>query len=180
MNSMGDSIRKARKVKKLTLHDLSEAASISLSFLSEIERDKANPSMSVLKRIGNALQINFRDLLADDERSLVIRKNERKPLVQSEGSRISWYALSQGNGNKMGPLWGVLEEGGSSGEIGVGHSEGEEFTLVVSGKLEIVVGNDRYVLEEGDSIYYDATIPHRYKNIWKGETILLSVATPPF
>jgi transcriptional regulator with XRE-family HTH domain len=180
MNSMGDSIRKARKKQKLTLHDVSEAASISLSFLSEIERDKANPSMSVLKRIGNALQINFRDLLANDERSLVIRKNERKPLVQSEGSRITWYALSQGNSNKMGPLWGVLEEGGASGEISVGHSEGEEFTFVVSGKLEIIVGNDRYVLEEGDSIYYDATIPHRYKNIWKGETILLSVSTPPF
>lgn len=180
MNSMGDSIRRARKKQKLTLHDVSEAASISLSFLSEIERDKANPSMSVLKRIGNALQINFRDLLADDERSLVIRKNERKPLVQSEGSRISWYALSQGNSNKMGPLWGVLEEGGSSGEIGVGHSEGEEFTFVVSGKLEIYIGTDRYVLEEGDSIYYDATIPHRYKNISKGETILLSVSTPPF
>lgn len=180
MNSIGDSIRKARKSKKLTLHDVSEAASISLSFLSEIERDKANPSMSVLKRIGNALQINFRDLLADDERSLVIRKNERKPLVQSEGSRISWYALSQGNSNKLSPLWGVLEEGGSSGEIGVGHSEGEEFTFVVSGKLEIYIGTDRYVLEEGDSIYYDATIPHRYKNIWKGETVLLSVSTPPF
>jgi transcriptional regulator with XRE-family HTH domain len=180
MNSMGDSIRKARKKKKLTLHDVSEAASISISFLSEIERDKANPSMSVLKRIGNALQINFRDLLADDERSLVIRKNERKPLVQSEGSRITWYALSQGNSNKMGPLLGELEEGGSSGEISVGHSEGEEFTFVVSGRLEIIVGNDRYVLEEGDSIYYDATIPHRYKNVWKGETILISVSTPPF
>lgn len=180
MNSIGDSIRKARKKQKLTLHDVSEAASISLSFLSEIERDKANPSISVLKRIGNALQINFRDLLADDERSLVVRKDERKPLVQSEGSRISWYALSQGNSNKMGPLWGVLEEGGVSGEIGVGHSEGEEFTFVVSGRLEIIVGNDRYILEEGDSIYYDATIPHRYKNIWKGETILLSVSTPPF
>lgn len=180
MNSMGDSIRKARKRKKLTLREVSEAASISLSFLSEIERDKANPSMSVLKRIGNALQINFRDLLADDEQSLIIRKNERKPLIQSEGSRISWYALSQGNSKKMGPLWGVLEEGGSSGEIGVGHSEGEEFTFVVSGKLEIYIGTDRYVLEKGDSIYYDATIPHRYKNIWKGETILLSVSTPSF
>src|SRR5690606_35097562 len=161
------------KKKKLTLHDVSEAASISVSFLSEIERDKANPSMSVITRIGNALRINFRDLLANDERSLVVRKHERKPLVQSEGSRVSWYALSQGNSNKMGPLWGVLEEGGSSGDISVAHRDGgEEFTIVVSGRLEIVVGNDRYILEEGDSIYYDATIPHRYKNIWKGDTIL--------
>ena len=75
--------------------------------------------------------------MGNDERSLVIRKNERKPLVQSEGSRITWYALSQGNSNKMGPLYGVLEEGGTSGEIGLGHSEGEEFTFVVAGKLEI-------------------------------------------
>lgn len=179
MNSMGDAIRNTRKKQKLTLQDVTKAASISLSFLSEIERGKANPSISVLKRIANALNVNFTDLFGDEERSIVIRKNERKALIHSEGSRITWYALSHGSKNKMGPIWGVLEEGATSGDIGVGHSEGEEFLLVISGKLEFILGNDRYVLDEGDSIYYDAKIPHGYKNIWKGDTLLLAVSTPP-
>jgi|GEM_PF-4379534 len=69
------------------------------------------------------LNVNFTDLFGEEKRSIVVRKNERKPLVHSEGSRITWYALSQGSSNRMGPIWGVLEE--------------------------------------GDSIYYDAKIPHR-------------------
>jgi transcriptional regulator with XRE-family HTH domain len=179
MNSIGEVIRNTRKKQKLTLKEVAEAAAISLSFLSEIERDKANPSISVLKRIANALKVNFSELFGEEKRTTVVRKNERKPLLHSEGSRITWYALSQGSSNKMGPIWGVLEEGATSGDISVGHSEGEEFLLVHSGCLEFVLGNERYTLEEGDSIYYDARIPHSYKNIWKGETLLIAVSTPP-
>ncbi|PZD97118.1 XRE family transcriptional regulator [Paenibacillus sambharensis] len=178
MKSIGEVIRSTRKKQNLTLKEVTQAASISLSFLSEIERDKANPSISVLKRIANALNVNFTDLFGEEKQSIVIRKHERKPLVHSEGSRITWYALSQGSANKMGAIWGVLEEGATSGEVGVGHSEGEEFLLVHSGRLEFLLGNDRYTLEEGDSIYYDARTPHSYKNIGKGETLLLAVSTP--
>ncbi|MFB4325919.1 Transcriptional regulator, contains XRE-family HTH domain [Paenibacillus sp. cl141a] len=179
MNSIGEAIRSTRKKQKLTLKKVAQAASVSLSFLSEIERDKANPSISVLKRIANALNVNFTDLFGEEKRSIIVRKNERKPLVHSEGSRITWYALSQGSSNRMGPIWGVLEEGAAYGDIGVGHSDGEEFLFVHSGRLEFMLGNERYTLEEGDSIYYDARIPHSYKNIWDGETLLIAVATPP-
>ncbi|MCP3774663.1 XRE family transcriptional regulator [Paenibacillus sp. MZ04-78.2] len=179
MNSIGEVIRSTRKKQKLTLKEIAKAASISLSFLSEIERDKANPSISVLKRIANALNVNFTDLFGEEKRSIVVRNNERKPLVYSESSRITWYALSQGSNNKMGPIWGVLEEGATSGDISVGHSEGEEFLFIHSGCLEFVLGNERYILNEGDSIYYDARVPHSYKNIWKGETLLIAVSAPP-
>ncbi|OPG99158.1 XRE family transcriptional regulator [Chryseobacterium mucoviscidosis] len=141
MNSIGAVIRNTRKKQKLTLKEVAKAGSISLSFLSEIERDKANPSISVLKRIANALNVNFTDLFGEKEQSIVVRKNERKPLVHSEGSRITWYSLSEGSRNKMGPIWGVLEE--------------------------------------GDSIYYDARTPHSYKNVWRGETLVIAVSTPP-
>ncbi|WP_309244118.1 cupin domain-containing protein [Paenibacillus sp. GbtcB18] len=71
-------------------------------------------------------------------------------------------------------------EGAAYGDSRVGHSDGEEFLFVHSGRLEFVLGNERYTLEEGDSIYYDARIPHSYKNIWGGETLLIAVSTPPF
>lgn len=73
----------------------------------------------------------------------------------------------------------MLEEGATSGDVGVGHSEGEEFVYVHSGCLEFMLGNDRYTLEEGDSIYFDAKTPHSYKNIYKGETLVIAVSTPP-
>jgi transcriptional regulator with XRE-family HTH domain len=179
MNSIGEVIRNTRKKQKLTLKEVAKSGSISLSFLSEIERDKANPSISVLKRIANALNVNFTDLFGEKEQGIVVRKNERKPLVHSEGSRITWYSLSEGSRNKMGPIWGVLEEGATSGDVGVGHSEGEEFLYVQSGCLEFMLGNDRYTLEEGDSIYFDARTPHSYKNVWRGETLVIAVSTPP-
>ncbi|MFS0868874.1 helix-turn-helix domain-containing protein [Paenibacillus xylanilyticus] len=179
MNSIGEVIRNTRKKQKLTLKEVAKVGSISVSFLSEIERNKANPSISVLKRIANALNVNFTDLFGEKEQSIVVRKNERKPLVHSEGSRITWYSLSEGSKNKMGPIWGVLEEGATSGDVGVGHSEGEEFLYVHSGCLEFMLGNDRYTLEEGDSIYFDAKTPHSYKNVYKGETLVIAVSTPP-
>ncbi|NQX66386.1 helix-turn-helix transcriptional regulator [Paenibacillus alba] len=180
MDSIEEAIRNTRKKQKLTLKEVAKAASISVSFLSEIERNKANPSISVLKRIANALNVNFTDLFGNKEQSIVVRRNERKTLVHSEGSRITWYSLSEGSRNKMGAILGVLEEGATSGDVGVGHSEGEEFLHVQSGCIEFMLGNDRYILEEGDSIYYDARTPHRYKNVWKGETLVLAVSTPPY
>lgn len=177
MNTIGNQIRSLRKTKKMTLKGLSYAASISSSFLCEIERDKANASISVLKRIAKALDVTFVDLLIDERRSIV-RKNERQLLVHSEGSRISWYALSNGMEKRMGPIWGVLEEGATSGATSVGHSEGEEFLMVLNGSLEFNLGNERFTLEEGDSIYYDATIPHSYRNLNKGNTVLIAVSTP--
>jgi transcriptional regulator with XRE-family HTH domain len=179
MDNIGERIRNTRQMQQLTLKAVANSASVSVSFLSEIEREKANPSISVLKRIANALNVNFTDLFGDEERRILIRKHERKPLVHSEGSRITWYALSQGSNNKMGPIWGVLEETASSGVVGVGHNEGEEFLIVISGRLEFTLGNERFILEQGDCLYYDAKIPHSYKNIWKGETTLLAVSTPP-
>lgn len=110
MNSIGEVIRNTRKKQKLTLKEVAKAGSISVSFLSEIERNKANPSISVLKRIANALNVNFTDLFGEKEQSIVVRKNERKPLVHSEGSRITWYSLSEGSKNKMGPIWGCLKK----------------------------------------------------------------------
>ncbi|WP_256992277.1 helix-turn-helix domain-containing protein [Paenibacillus sp. XY044] len=103
MNLIGDTIRNTRKKQKLTLKEVSTMASISLSFLSEIERDKVNPSLSVLKRIANALGVNFTDLFGEEKRSIVIRKNERKPLVHSEGSRIcSQSRKRQQDGTDLG------------------------------------------------------------------------------
>lgn len=177
--TMGQRIRSIRKQKKLTLSAAAALAAISVSFLSEIERDRGNPSISVLKRIAYALEVNFTNLFGEEERRVVVRKHERRQLVHSEGSRLTWYALSSGSKNKMGPVWGVLEEGASAGAVGVGHSEGEEFLTIISGRLEFILGNERFILEQGDSVYYDATLPHSYKNMWKGETVLMAVTAPP-
>jgi quercetin dioxygenase-like cupin family protein len=56
---------------------------------------------------------------------------------------------------------------------------GEEATLVLTGRMEIQVGSDRYLLEEGDCIYYYASVPHKIVNIGDGELIFVSAITPP-
>lgn len=177
MKTIGEHIRFLRKSKNLTLKNLAFAASMSYSFLSEIENNKTNASISVLKRIAKALNVSFTDLLIVERRTLV-RKNERRLLVHSEGSRISWYALSSGIEKKMGPILGVLDEGANSGATSVGHIEGEEFVTLLSGRLEFKLGTERFILEEGDSLYYDATIPHSYRNLNNGTTVMLAITTP--
>lgn len=67
MVSIGDNIRKYRKIGKLTQKDLGEAIGISNTYLSDIETGRTNPSIKTLKKIAKALDISYIELLKDTE-----------------------------------------------------------------------------------------------------------------
>lgn len=189
MVSLGKGLRSYRKEKKLTLKEVAKSANISVSYLSEIERDITSPAIGTLKRITNVLDINIASLFNDypmeepNEEIMseeLLRMADRKKILYSSTSRITWYLLTQDIENKMmEPLLGVLEPGAVSDEVGSSHPEGEEFLFVKEGKIEIRVGEKSYILHKGDSIYYNATLPHRYINLEEGNSVILAISTPP-
>ncbi|MFA5260259.1 MAG: XRE family transcriptional regulator [Candidatus Omnitrophota bacterium] len=181
MKSIGVNIKRLREQKETTLREMAKDVGVSSSFLSQVEKGKASPSLSTLKSIADALETTIGNLVGEDinqKDKIVTRENERKSLKQV-GQGMQMYLLSEVSPHKqMQPLLFKLANNAASGESSYSHY-GQEFVLILKGVLEIVLGDKNYLLKKGDSIYFNSSTPHSFKNLNKGETEVLWVVTPP-
>lgn len=175
---LGEKIRKKRSEKNLSLKELAEKIGLTASFLSQVERELAEPSITSLRKIAEALDVPiFYFLLDNNDPSPVVRKNNRK-ILRFPATQLTYELLSPDLNRQMEVLIARLEPGAAGGEEDSTHP-GEECILVLEGKMKLTVGEDTYYLEEGDSIYYFASIPHSLKNNGDTQLVFLSVITPP-
>ncbi|MHB1407860.1 MAG: helix-turn-helix domain-containing protein [Desulfitobacteriaceae bacterium] len=173
---IGENIRKIRVQKKISLKTLAGKTGLTPSFLSQVERDLADPSINSLRRVADALDVPiFALLVSEKQPSPVVRKDERKSL-RLPNSQMSYELLTPDLNRSMEVFISRLAPSGSSS---TDVHKGEECTLVLEGTLEMRIGNDVYVLNEGDSIYCQGEIPHRMVNIGEQELVILSCITPP-
>ncbi|WP_206811845.1 cupin domain-containing protein [Paradesulfitobacterium ferrireducens] len=173
---IGEKIRKFRLEKNLSLKALADKTGLTSSFLSQVERDIADPSINSLRKVADALEVPIFSLLVSEvEPNPVVRKNERKSLRFAK-SQMSYELLTPDLNRSMEVLISRLEPGGSSSTM---THIGEECSLVLEGTLEITIANVTYLLDEGDSIYLQGEVPHRMVNVGDKELVLLSCITPP-
>lgn len=176
--TLGTQIRSFRELRNMTIKQLADQTGLSSALISQVERDLANPSISSLKEIANALEVPLGAFFENytQATSPVVRKNERKKLIPND--KITYELLSRDMSGKMELIYNIFEEGASTGDEMYAHA-GEEGGLVIQGTMEVTIGTDVYTLNEGDSIYFKADIPHRYRNIGKGKLIAIWAITPP-
>jgi transcriptional regulator with XRE-family HTH domain len=175
---LGEKIRKIRVDRNMSLRELAEKTGLTPSFLSQVERDLTEPSITSLRKISAALDVPiFYFLLESSEMSPVVRKDERKVLKLPQ-SNLAYELLSPDLEKSLEVMIGRLEPGAQSCDVPLSHP-GEEFIVILEGTMEITVGSDTYILEKGDSIYYHSAIPHILKNVGKKQLVFLSVITPP-
>jgi transcriptional regulator with XRE-family HTH domain len=175
---LGGKIRKLRLQIGLSVKDVAELTNVTSSLISQIERNTANPSLATLKKIADVLNVPLSFLFSEENnKSLVVKKNNRRKIILGEKSDITQELLSPDLNSQLEFLYISLEKGASS-EGYVSH-KGEECGLVLEGTLELTLGIDTYVLEEGDSITFDSNIPHSLKNIGDDKLNLIWVITPP-
>lgn len=183
MASLGQRIRERRKEKRITLTQLSRQTGFSTGYLSQVERDMANPSMAVLIKVADALGTHIGFFFDEvwrveaEGNGAVVRRAERKKLIYPAGNYEN-ELLSPSPNSSMQFLWLNAGPGASSGERSYSHA-GEECGLILKGKMEFVIGEESHVLEEGDSIYLRSTIPHRWRNVGDDELKAVWVVTPP-
>jgi transcriptional regulator with XRE-family HTH domain len=188
--SLGGKIRQRRKAKKLTLAQLAGQSNISSSFLSQIERDQAKPSVGTLHAIADQLGVTLAEFFdeaqanSDDGASRpaeptahVVRADRRKVLIYPN-SGIRNELVSPDLHRAIQMMRVVMPPGESTGDVPLVH-EGEECGFVLQGTVEIWVGEEHYVLGPGDAIYQKSTIPHRSRNIGDTEAIVITAITPP-
>ncbi|MGD2040217.1 MAG: XRE family transcriptional regulator [Anaerolineae bacterium] len=175
---LGHRLRARRQELGLSLRELAERVDLTASFLSQIERDLASPSIESLRKISDALEVPiFHFLVEPDVKSPVVRREERA-LLKLSGSNLTYHLMTPDLNRKMEVFLAEREPGEEKITIPL-RQQTEEFIYVLQGQLEIELGEDTYMLGPGDSAYFDGPLLRRLAAC--GDTTLrfISVITPP-
>ncbi|MDP2831315.1 MAG: XRE family transcriptional regulator [Candidatus Omnitrophota bacterium] len=174
---IGSRIKDLRIQQRITLKELAKKTGLTTSFLSQLERDLTSPSISSLEKISGALNTKVGYFFEKEERKdlVFIKKGMGKKSADKEG-QIVFESLAAGLLNiKMEPFIFTL---GINAELTkeVIYPEGEKFGMVLTGKIELSCGDEKFIVEEGDSIYCAFTRKiQRIVNIGENEAKLLLV-----
>jgi transcriptional regulator with XRE-family HTH domain len=176
---LGPTIRAARQRGGMTLRAVSERAGVTESFLSQVERDLASPSIATLRRIAVALGTSIGSLLDDPTpRGQLVRAAARR-VVNYPGLHARDEFLTEGSEGRLQVILSTIEPGGGTGPEAYAHESDEECLVVLAGRLDLWVGSEEYHLAEGDAIRYSSRIPHRNQNAGPDTARALFIITPP-
>ncbi|MFI0264167.1 cupin domain-containing protein [Streptomyces sp. NPDC017056] len=177
---IGRHLRRERLNRGYTLEKLAEKTGLSRSYLSNIERNVNSPTINTLRTIVSALGVSLSRLFADIDREhrVLTRPDQRVELTRAGVEGITYTLL---NPNPVGRLEMMILEvapGASSGDQPHTHS-GEEVGLLLSGELDYWVDGVHYHLRPGDSVSFESSTPHRYRNPGPVPAVCVWSETPP-
>ncbi len=182
---LGAQIKKYRLANDLTLDTLAQAAGCSKSYLSQIENGLSSPSLAVLGTIANELQTSVANLLKENgsntKASFHLPFDQRQTLQYPMGLIYSQPLTAAVSQKSMQPIITVVEPGGnSSQDCHLRHRQNsEEFVLIMKGEMEFVVDGEKITLKEGDTLYFDGELPHKWMNNTDESAQVLFVFSPP-
>jgi transcriptional regulator with XRE-family HTH domain len=157
---LGDTIRRLRLDKGLPLRAVAERASVSESFLSQVERGIADPSIASLRRIADALGERVASFFTESTASgSLVRVSDRRTMVHP---MRDWEdaLLTPANARRLQIGYFAVQPGRGSGEELYSHAGDEECVIGQAGQLHVQVDTDLYVLEPGDALLLDPSVPH--------------------
>jgi transcriptional regulator with XRE-family HTH domain len=173
---LGRRIRELRKAKGVLLRDAATSAGVSESFLSQVERGLANPSVATLRRIAGALREPVASLFVGDPSvGDVVRASARRRMAHPASSDS---LLTPPSARKLQIIQSVVAPGHGSGDEPYTHPGDEECVVVLSGSLEVTVGRDTHSLAAGDSLLIDPQTEHEFHNAGSVDAVVLWVMTP--
>ena len=177
---VGGRLRAIRRLRRATLKTVAERAGLSESFLSQIERGKASASVASLTRIAAALGVNVADLFEAHEARAdprVLRRGSRPSLAFGNLGRK--YLLTPRPLENLEVFLVELVPGGSTGDEPYTHGSSEELVVVLAGRIQLQLGERLFDLEQGDSIDYLSSVPHRVVNVGAEVAEVMWVISPP-
>jgi len=177
---IGPRVRALREAMDLSLRDLAERSGVSAPMLSQVERGETSPTLQVASRIAAGLELRLSQLLRLDEQGVVsiVRAGERRrggggdhtvevltPPLPGQRAELSRHVLAPGakTGGRDDP---PMHEPGS-----------REIALVEAGTVVLQVDGANHELHEGDTVVFDADLPHHFENPGPGEAALLAVVS---
>ena len=174
---IGSAIRSRRRQLNLTLNELGEKTGLSVGFLSQVERDLSSPSISSLVNIANAIDLSLDYFLTPPQKEGLMTRREERKYFTLNGLPIQYARVSNDFPNVQ--LHGTISRIPAGWESEESVHEGEDFVFQVSGQSLVRVGGEEHLLNPGDTIHYDAQIPHSWGNPTDQESVCLTVGTQP-
>ncbi len=181
---IGSQVRNLRNQRELTLQELSDLTGLSKPNLSQIENNIVTPPIATLLKISTALGVQigvFFQKTEQETNMVVVRKEDRYGIAK--GPHIShigyqYEPLAYPKTNKNMEPFVVNMECREVADIVYNNHKGEEFLFVLDGELEFRYGDNQVVLSEGDSLYFDSSIPHGYRGLNGAAKTLVVIYRP--
>lgn len=183
----GKRIREIRKSKKLSIVELADLVGVSKSLISQVERGDVFPSLSTLEKISSALEVDISQFFKIEtsptitESEIVVRGNKRKKITMPNSSMI-YNLLTPSLRNSLEFLLIEIPPFSTrceDEEIETFKHGGEEYFYVLEGQLELVLGEQSYIVNAGDSGCFDSSYGHIWRNNSDKKGSFIIAATSP-
>lgn len=176
--SVGQRLRKIRILRGLSLRALAERSGLNINTLSLIENERTSPSVSTLQQLAQSLQVSITEFFQTDHGSkkLVHQKQGERSQVAFKHNTMEDLAAGMPRFGAE-PIIVTLEPDADSGKKPIVHT-GREFIYCLDGRISYTVDNENYLLESGDSLIFEAYLPHQWKNIDSTPSRVLLVLYP--
>ncbi len=168
---LGVRVKDLRKERGFTLDELAGRSGVSRAMISKLERGEKNPTLVIAARLAEGLGVSLSRLAGVEERrEVVLVPRERRMVLRDPETGFERQSLSPtfaGRGVEF--LRNVVPEGSTSGDFPAHRKGVEEHIVVEKGELKATLGGEEYLLREGDALYFEADVPHRFDNAGRGE-----------
>ncbi|MFH1868670.1 MAG: XRE family transcriptional regulator [Candidatus Omnitrophota bacterium] len=179
---LGIKIRELRKSKKVTLKKLSEDSGVALATLSRIETDKMSGTVKSHQAIASALGLTLPQLYGDMEietKTVDFQSKKSHTDLFIHNEKASYNMLTSNVlSKKMMPTILKIAPGGETAPEELS-KQTERFIYTLKGECKIYVGSEAYLLKKCETLYFDASLRHYFKNTGTEETQAISIITPP-
>lgn len=185
-NKIGVKIRNIMELRQLSVEELANNSAVNPELVEKILDGEIIPSLTPLTRMARALGVRLGTFLDDDPKDdpIIIRKGKSEEIVyfsgeenKTEDTSLQFYSLGAGKSDRhMEPF--VIDMQRDEEEHDLSSHEGEEFIYILEGEVELIYGQNTYLLYPGDSLYYDSIIPHHTHAHTENAKILAVLYTP--
>lgn len=181
--NLGEKIKTLRQRRGMSLQQMADQSSLSKPLLSQIESEVVAPPVATLLKISKALNVNIGYFFQTEEsgkRAVIVRKNERKQVfrrIHEDASKVGYYyeALAYPKVDKHMEPFQVQFEVKKKEDLLFFTHQGEEFVFVLEGQLEFNYENETFLLEAGDSLYFDSSLPHAFRAMGRKNALAIDV-----
>lgn len=172
---IGFAIRNRRKQLNMTMKALADSAGLSVGFISQVERNLTTPSLSSLASIASVLRVEIGYFLDTPKVTSKVSKREDREFFKIDGSKIQYCKLNKEQpGGQLNSM--IIKTPAGYVSEKVGH-DGEEQIFLLEGKGFVVLEEERFDLDPGDSVYYMSKTPHQYGTRGNTDALWLCVGT---
>lgn len=179
---IGSRVHALREAMGYSLRDLAERTGVSAPMLSQVERGETSPTLNVASRIAGGLDLTLSQLLRLDESHhvVVVAKSDRRAGNRRAKGHTYELLTPPLPGQRVELSEHKLQPGAATGGEGDApiHEPGSRETVALQhGSLDLIIDGDRHPLTEGDTVTFDADLPHHFENPGKQPAVFLAVTT---